>query len=81
MRVDEVNILNEMAKSKKDGVYSFRGNLWAVKNGNFVAFVDSRGQVFQRCASFNYQIGNFWNIERYDWKKNFIEWLKKELNF
>jgi len=78
MTIDETNLLNKKAETKKDGVYSFRGNLWAVKGGNFVAFINQRGQVFQRFGAFNTQIGDFSSIERYNWKNNFLKWLSKQ---
>ena len=37
MRIDETNLLHEKAKIRKDGVYSFRGNMWVVKDKKFVA--------------------------------------------
>lgn len=77
MTVEETNLLNEKAKSKKDGVYSFRGNLWVVKDNNFIAFSNNKGEVLQRFGYFNTPIGDFSNIERWDWKKKLIEWLKK----
>lgn len=78
MTVTETNLLNEKAKSKKDGVYSFRGNLWVVKSNRFIAFCDNRGQVLQRFGSFNSQIGDFSSVERRDWKKKLIEWLRSQ---
>ena len=75
MRIDEINLLYKKAQSKKDGVYSFRGNLWAVKGGKFVAFIRPRGQFLQRFGSFNAQIGDFSSIERRIWKKKLVEWL------
>jgi hypothetical protein len=32
MTIEETNLLHEKAKGRKDGIYSFRGNLWVVKN-------------------------------------------------
>ena len=78
MTVDETNLLHEKAKSKKDGVYSFRGNLWVVKSNKFLAFCNINGEVLQRFGSFNTRIGDFSNIERYNWKKKLIEWLKSQ---
>jgi hypothetical protein len=78
MTFDEIYLLNKKAETKKDGVYSFRGNLWAVKNNNFVAFIDNRGQVLQRFGAFNAQIGNVSSIERWHWKKKLIEWLRTQ---
>jgi hypothetical protein len=38
MTIYEINILNEKAKTRKDGIFSFRGNLWVVKNHRFIAY-------------------------------------------
>ncbi len=78
MTVDETNLLNEKAKTKKDGVYSFRGNLWAVKSNIFLAFCNNRGEVLQRFGAFNTQIGDFSSVERWNWKKKLIEWLRSQ---
>ena len=75
MTIDETNSLNKKAETIKDGVYSFKGNLWAVKNYKFVAFIAPNGQVLQRFGSFNTQIADFSSIERYEWKKKLMEWL------
>jgi hypothetical protein len=78
MTIDETNLLHKKAETKKDGVYSFRGNLWGVKSGKFVAFVNPRGQVLQRFGSFNTQIGDLSSVERWDWKKKLVEWLRSQ---
>jgi hypothetical protein len=78
MTIDETNLLHEKAKTKKDGVYSFRGNLWAVKNGKFIAFIDNRGQFLQRFGAFNALLGDLSSVERWDWKKNFTKWLNTQ---
>lgn len=75
MTINETNRLHEKAKYRKDGAYSFHGNLWAVKNGNFVAFANYFGECYQRMGSFNVQIGK---VERYDRKKKLTEWLKSQ---
>lgn len=73
MTIDETNILHEKAKTRKDGVYSFRGNLWAVKDNKFIAFANNFGECYQRMGAFNYQIGT---VERYDRKQKLMDWLK-----
>ena len=78
MTIDETNLLHKKAEVKKDGVYSFRGNLWAVKNGKFVAFINNRGQVLQRFGSFNTQIGALSSIERWNWRNKLVEWLQSQ---
>lgn len=73
MTIEETNQLHEKAKTRNDGVYSFRGNLWVVKNGNFAAFADYSGNVYQRMGSFNVFIGK---VETYNRKKKLTDWLK-----
>jgi hypothetical protein len=55
MKIAEVNLLNRKAETKKDGVYSFRGNLWAVKNNKFIAYINQNGRVLQRFGAFDKQ--------------------------
>lgn len=75
MTIDETNILHEKAKSKKDGVYSYKGNFYAVKNNNFIAFADHFGECHQRMGAFNFHIGK---VETYDRRKKLLEWLKTQ---
>ena len=77
MTIDEANLLHDKAQTKKDGVYSFKGHLWAVKDSRFIAFITPAGEFLQRSGSFNIVIGNLNSIERWHWKKHLIEWLKK----
>ena len=78
MTVDEINLLNKKAATKKDGVYSFRGNLWAVKSNKFLAYCKYNGEVLQRFGFFDTQIGNFSNLYMSDRKKKLIEWLRSQ---
>jgi len=73
MTTEETNILHEKAKTRKDGVYSFRGNLWVVKDNKFIAFSNYRGEFFLRYGSFNVGMGH---VGDYDRKKELTEWLK-----
>lgn len=75
MTTDEINILDEKARTRKDGVYSYKGNLFVVKNNNFIAFANYYGECFQRMGSFNCQIGK---VDRYDAKKKLVEWFKAQ---
>lgn len=75
MTIEEINILHEKANKRKDGVYSFRGNLWVVKDSKFVAFANYFGECFQRMGAFNFQIGK---VDRYIRKQKLIEWLKTQ---
>lgn len=78
MTINETNILHEKAKNRKNGVYSFKGNLWAVKDNKFIAFIDNKGQVLQRFGSFNTKIGDLSSVERWNWKNKLHEWLRSQ---
>ena len=75
MTIEEIKILNNKAKNRKDGVYSFRGFIWVVKSNKFVAFSDYFGNCYQRFGSFNVSIGK---VEKYNRKKKLKEWLKSQ---
>jgi len=72
MTIDETNLLYAKAKLRKDGVYSFHGNYWVVKDRQFVAFMDLAGVCYQRFSSFNVLIAHF---ESYGRRKKLREWL------
>lgn len=75
MKISECNILIEKAKSRKDGVYSYKGYLYVVKKHAFVAFSDPFGVCYQRMGSFNVRIGK---VDRHDRRKNLADWLKQQ---
>jgi hypothetical protein len=70
MTIEELNLLHEKAKTRKNGIYSFRGNLYVVKNNNFIAFADYFGECYQRMGSFNVKIGK---VEPYNRKKELMK--------
>ena len=72
MTFDEINILNEKAKTRKDGVYSFRGNKWLTKNNMFIAFADYFGNCYLRQGAFNLCIGTCKRYERVDKLKKIL---------
>ena len=79
MTIEETNILYDKAKDRKDGVYSFRGNLWVVKNKRFIAFSDFSGYCYARMGAFNVLIEK---VDRYKRKEKLIEWLRtQQYNF
>lgn len=78
MTTEELNKLIEKAKTRKDGVYSFRGYYWAVKNKQFIAFVNPKGQLLQRSGNFNVQIGQFSTDYKWERRDKLKEWLKKQ---
>lgn len=73
MKTDEVIILNEKAKTRKNGVYSFRDNFYAVKDNKFIAFADPFGECFQVIGSFTVSIGK---CSRQIRKDMLSSWLK-----
>ena len=75
MTISEINILHEKAKTKKDGIYSYRNNYYAVKNGRFIAYANFMGECFQRMGAFNAVIGK---VDHYDRKNKLKEWLKSQ---
>lgn len=76
MTVSELNKLHYKAFEKKDGVYSFKGCFWCVKNGKFLSYIDKRGTFLIRQGSFNMVAGEV--KERYERRKQLLEWLKKQ---
>ena len=75
MTVTETNILHDKAKYRNDGIYSYRGYLWAVKDHKFIAFADYFGNCYQRFGAFNAQIGK---VEPYNRKTALKKWLDKQ---
>jgi hypothetical protein len=76
MKIDELNMLHDKAKTRKDGVYSFKGQyLWVVKDNRFIAYSDYFGNCYQRMGNFNAIIGK---VDHYDRKKKLTEWLKEQ---
>lgn len=75
MTIDETNILHEKAKHRKDGIYSFRGVLWVVKDNRFIAFADHLGRCFKRTGAFNVQIGE---VESWRRRDALAKWLKAQ---
>lgn len=78
MTIDETNLLHKKAETKKDGIYSFKGNLYIVKNFRFIAFMNPTGEFYQRFGSFNTKIGDLSNIERWNWKKEIKKWMQTQ---
>jgi len=74
MTYPEIDILNEKAKSRKDGIYSYKTYFYAVKNNRFIAFTNYFGECYQRMGGFNVSIGNMPN--RFIAKDKLKEWLK-----
>jgi|GEM_PF-2943066 len=73
MKQDILNEIIERAKTKKDGIYSFKGFKYAVKDNRFVLFADYFGNLYQRAGNFNASIGK---VEK---RYNIIKELKRLL--
>ncbi len=78
MTVDETKLLHEKAKTKKDGVYSFSGNLWVVKENKFLAYCKYNGEVLQRFGFFDTQIGDLKDLYISDRRKKLLEWMRSQ---
>ncbi len=57
LTIENQNIISEKSKSKKDGIYSFRGIKYLVKSGKATHFLD-RGQILESCGAFNVVVGH-----------------------
>lgn len=75
MTIDTHNLICEKAKNKKDGVYSFRGNLYVVKDNKFLFYADLCGECYQNCYGFTVRIGKVDSLDR---KKELLKLLKNQ---
>ena len=73
MKITEQHEICEKAKVRKDGVYSHKGYLYAVKDKHLLYFADHIGNVYQFFGSFNVELGI---CKRYDRRKNLLSLLK-----
>lgn len=76
MKVSIMNILKEKAKTRKDGIYSYKGYMWVVRNNKFVAFADRLGNCYEVFGSFTVSMGK---VKSYERKDRLKDWLKKDL--
>jgi len=77
MKIEETNLLVDKAKTKKDGIYSFKSFKYVVKNGRFILFSDYFGNIYQRVGNFNVFLGKV--KERYEIIKE-LRKLQKEVS-
>jgi len=54
--IENINLINEKARLKMDGVYSFRCLLYRVKDHRFTHFSYHR-EILERAGNFNVSIG------------------------
>jgi hypothetical protein len=73
MKIDDINILQEKAKTRKDGVYTHKDIIYIVKGSKFIAYADNFGECFLRMGIFNVPIGK---VVRYDRKRMLTDYLK-----
>jgi hypothetical protein len=56
--IHNLNLIHDRAKTKKDGIYSFRGMAYRVEDGHFTHYAYG-GQVVMRGGNFNYVMGRY----------------------
>lgn len=56
MKLVDQQAVDERAKTKKDGVYTFRGIVYRVRGGNVTHYA-VEGIVLERCFGFNVAVG------------------------
>lgn len=66
MTTEQTNIIAKKAETRKDGVYTYQGFLYAVKNKRFVLFIH-KGEVLKRMGLFNAILGSC--DKTYDYEK------------
>jgi len=74
LTISETKILIEKKKKKKDGIYSYKGNLYIVKDNKFRVYCDYFGNVYQLSGSFFVSIGKI--EKRYEHRQKLKELLK-----
>lgn len=76
MTYDVAKILSDKAKQRKDGIYTYKTFLYAVKDNRFVAYCNYFGECFQWFGSFSVGIGKM--EDRFIAKDKLKEWLKSQ---
>lgn len=74
MKVKQHNELIDRARTRKDGVYSYQGYLYVVKDGFFKGYADPYGDLFLVAYGFHTKRGR---CERYMRKEKLKEFLKQ----
>lgn len=73
MEIEIHNILIDKAKTRRDGIYSYKGYLYAVKGNVFIAYADYFGNVNSVHGIFHHNMGI---VNRFDRKSKLLEYLK-----
>lgn len=58
LTIENQNTINDKAKEKKDGCYSFRGVAYRVRNGK-VTHLACNGEIVQPFGAFNVVVGTY----------------------
>ena len=61
--IENSNLVIDKALTKKDGVYSFRGFLYRVKNFR-VTHIAHNGIILERFGNFNVEVGKYEYIDK-----------------
>lgn len=64
MNAKEHDIISNKAVFMKDGVYTYKSFVFAVKKNRFIAYADCVGDVFEVIGWFNYHIGKVNRADR-----------------
>ena len=56
--IENINLLHDKAKTKRDGVYLFRGLAYRVKDKRFTHYAYN-GEILERAGSFNVELGQY----------------------
>lgn len=70
MKIEIHNTLHEKAKTRKDGIYSYKYFLYVVKNCSFIAYADYWGDISSVHGAFHYHVGK---VEKWDRKSKLKE--------
>jgi len=75
MNINDVNILNEKAKSRKNEIYSYNKYLYVVKDYKFKGFIDAFESYYIINGFFTILIGK---VKSYKHRRKLIELIKSQ---
>jgi hypothetical protein len=58
LNIENQKLINAKAKTKGDGIYSFRGVVYRVQDHHATHFAD-QGQILQQYGAFNVVVGSY----------------------